>query len=229
VKRSVSALLVAGSALVGAGVPALGDYWTQYQSRPDAPYPEDQGWQRIIDYGGAQRSIDEDGALVLDSLGSAGIVDYYRVISPGMIHAEPEHPFSMEFRLGVDYANAPEVGVTVWSDDRWDLAIRVSMDRVYSLYEWPMSIPIDPGPHVFRITSSEMRTYVLSIDGVDAMSGSFYYHGGGFTPSTVSWGDDAQGPISLSRWGYVGFGVVPEPISAMCLGLVLVLRSSRRG
>jgi hypothetical protein len=215
-----------------AVAPAFGDYWTQYQSRPDAPYPEDQGWQRIVapGYGGAQRSIDEGGNLVLDSLASRGIVDGYQMMRAGMIHAESAHPFLMEFRMKVDYADSPDESVGIWSDDRWSTAFAIDTGHIYSLDEWPMSAAFDPGWHVFRITSAEMRTYVLSIDGVDAMSGSFTYNAYE-QPSVVNWGDGAQGPLSFSRWGYVGFGIVPEPLSvlSMPLGLIMILRASRRG
>lgn len=215
--------MIAGVLLACAVAPALGDYWVQYQPLPDAPWPEDQGWERITAYGGAQRSI-EDGALVLDSLGSGGIMDYYRAFRPGQIHAEPGHPFVVEWCAAVDYATAAEAFVAVFSDDQWGVGFNMMPDRIYSAYEWPLNAPFTPGLHVFRMTSWDMRSYTLSIDGVDALNGSF-----ADIPwsARISWGDGGQGGVSLSRWQRFGFGIVPEPsgLSLVSLFLACGLRS----
>jgi hypothetical protein len=229
VRSSVFAALCAGSLLIGVVVPVRGDYWTQYQSRPDAPYLENQGWQRVTAYGGSVRSIDDDGNLVLDSRASGGIVDYYRNLAPGMIHADPGHPFALEWRLSVDYSTEPtEISVGVFSDDRWCLGFEITSNRIYDAYAYPAYFEFVPGWHTFRMVSPDMRTYALAIDGVAAMSGHFDYDAY-FSPSIVSWGDGGQGGVSLSRWDRSGFGITPEPTTAMSLGLVLVLRVLRRG
>jgi hypothetical protein len=206
--------------------PAWGDYWVQYQPQPGAPWPEDQGWERITAYGGAQRSI-EDGALVLDSLGSAGIMDYYRAYRPGEIHAEPGRPFVVEWHAQVDYATAAESFIAIFSDDQWGVGFNMMTDRIYSAYEWPLSAPFTAGSHVFRMTSWDMRSYSLAVDGVDTLSGSF-----SDIPwsSRISWGDGGQGGVSLSRWHWFGFGIVPEPagLSRVCLILACGLRIVRR-
>ncbi len=228
-RRTVVTVLLAGGALIGAVVPALGDYWTQYQSRPDAPYPEDQGWERITAYGGALRSIDDLGNLVLDSRGSGGIVDSYTIHAPGTIHADAEHPFVVEWREKVDYTTGTtESGVGIFSDDEWGAGFWIMPDRIYSINEYPANALFEPGWHVFRMTTDDMRSYVLSIDGTPALQGAFIHT---YWASDVNWGDGGQGGTSLSHWAYFGFGIVPEPISAVTMfsGLVLVLRMSRRG
>jgi hypothetical protein len=212
-----------------AVVPAFGDYWTQYQSRPDAPYPEDQGWQRIIapGYGGAQRSIDEDGNLVLDSSGSGGIVDSYRIDAPGMFHADWSHPFVIEWREKVDFTTDPsESDVGLFSDDGWGAGFSITSDRIYSVNEYPASASFAPGWHNFRMTTEDMRSWALSIDNTPALEGSFIES---YWASGVGWGDGGQGGVSLTRWAYFGFGIVPEPttILELSVGLALVLRMSR--
>jgi hypothetical protein len=233
VRSSMFAALCAGSLLIGVAAPLRGDYWTQFQSRPDAPYPENQGWQRVVtpSLGGALRSIDNDGDLMLDSRASGGIVDYYAWTAPGMIHADPGHPFAQEWRLCVDSTTSvTEVGAGLYSDDRWAAGFEITSDRIYDAYAYPKSVAFEPGWHTFRFLTPDMRTYALAIDGVEAMSGSFQFRPDDPLTSRVLWGDGGQGGTSVSRWSYSGFGIVPEPASlGGYLGLILFLRTLRRG
>ncbi len=225
--------------LACAVTPAFG-YWTQYKPRANAPWPEDQGWERITWYGGAERKI-ENGALVLDSTASGAIVDYYRMIEPGMIHAQPGRPFMIEWREVVDYGTfVGQSTVTVFSDDEWIVDFWITTDRIYNANNYPEYAPFQAGWHTFRMTTPDMRSWTLSIDGAPSLAGSFLESS---WTSEVSWGDGAQGGVSLTRWAYVAFGTGPEPsvmqsfgiapepgaVLAVLLVLVPVLRTSRRG
>jgi hypothetical protein len=206
------------------GPPALASFSANYTA--DGTYPENQGWTRRTAYGGAVRSFD-DGALVLDSRASYGIMDYYHIERPGAIHLDPGETWVMEWRLKVTYMSPPssaDVGTYVFSDDSWALAFDFTADRVYSGFEYPTYALVEPGVwHSYRAVSPDLRTYTLFVDGAPALQGFFVHV---FTASETGWGDGTQGPTSVSEWADVHFETVPEPTSVLCalLGLGAILR-----
>ena len=91
-----------------------------------------------------------------------------------------------------------------------------------------MSTPIAPGVfHDYRVTSTDLRSYDLYIDGTFVHEGSFD-HGPG-TPSYVAFGDFVQGAGSRHEWDYFRFGaIVPEPVPIAMAAVFLAWRWSRR-
>jgi hypothetical protein len=163
--------------------------------------------------GGAIRSL-EDGALVLDSLRSVLIIDYYEMSRP--IDPEPGELFIMRWRLKVD--KVPErygLSVGVFSDNSRGVGFQFGEASFRSSFEQNVIGTFEPQEfHVFELKSSDMENYKLLIDGSPALTGRFMPAG---PPSRVGWGDGIQGPVSLSRWDFFEFGVVPEPSAFLCI------------
>jgi hypothetical protein len=198
------------------------EYWVSYQG---SDYPENEGWERTLSEGGAIRTI-EDGALVLNSLRSVNIVDFYEMSRP--LDPDPGELFIMRWRLKIDSVPMhfdPNVGV--FADAFRGVSFRFTEDALLSGFEPNVSVPFERGEfHVFELTSSDMDRYALAIDGTPALLGRFMPIG---NPSRVFWGDGVQGATSLSRWDYFEFGVVPEPTALLCIlcGTLPVLRKRR--
>lgn len=208
--------------LLPASAARASPYWIAYEGND---FPENEGWPRRTSWGGAQRSL-EDGWLVLDGRGDPRIYDYYELAVPGGIDPGPGELFVAEWRVYVDHVlGLRDAGISFASDSNWEVGFLLSQDTVYSMYEIGVSVPFEPGqPHTFEMRSADMRSYVLSIDGVPALSGSLWQ---GLWTSTVTWGDGGYNAASLSRWDYVRFGVVPEP-GSMAFGMVSALLLSTR-
>ena len=217
----VGFLMLMGSA---RGTPYLVDY-----EPSSGLYPEQTGWSRYIDYGGAQRSI-EDGALVLDSRASMGIMDYYVKYMNGTLDPDPGETFVMQWRLRIDeMLGGTDLDVGVFSDQRWALGFNFDAGVVRSVFETGVQAPFTLGVfHDYELTSADMRSYTLLMDGEPLIAGQFRHL---VTASEVGWGDDVQGSTSLSRWDYFRFGVVPEPgmCQAVLLGAGVVARRASRG
>lgn len=204
-------LFVLAALGVLAGTAGAEPYWIAYEGND---FPENEGWERtfcdpngVVGQGGAIRTI-EDGALVLDSLQSVMIVDFYnwsRPIDPG-----PGELFILRWRLKVDEVSAREdPSVVVFSDDFQAVGFEFSESYLISVFEPGVSVSFEPGVfHSFEFRSWDMTDYELWIDGLLAETGTFYDV---FESSRISWGDGVQGTASVARWDYVGFGVVPEP------------------
>jgi hypothetical protein len=207
-------------------------FWREYDASCGL-FPEECGWGRLVMGDGEQRSL-EDGRLTLDSSASPGIIDSY-----GISHAVdlgPGELFVLEWRLRVNevdgLADRPiKPSVSVGFDGYGMAVLSYSEGSLYSLFEHTW---IDFDSYVFHdysLTTSDLVTYTLKIDGSVACSAQFA------TPcltTTMDWGDEVTGATSLSDWGYVRFGVVPEPsgallIASACLaGVVLRARRTRR-
>jgi hypothetical protein len=71
-------------------------YWVAWEGDD---FPENEGWERTISDGGAQRSLDA-GTLVLDSLHSVTIVDFYTI--ERTINPDPGELFVLEWSLRVE-------------------------------------------------------------------------------------------------------------------------------
>ncbi len=206
--------------LVVVSAVSADQYWIAYEGND---FPENEGWLRIS-YGQPERWI-EDGCLVIDSRGSVSWVESYRLEMQGNLDPGPDELFVMQWRLRIDEAYGADIGITVFSDDKWGAAFQLDADTISSVFEPDTSAPFLPGVfHEFELRSSDMRSYELYIDDDLAIEGSFWFQ---LIESRVGWGDGVQGAASLSRWDYVRFGVVPEPSSALLLGLGVLIRRDR--
>jgi hypothetical protein len=223
------AVLVSFAPGVSAGAE---QFWIEYDASC-GQFPEEVGWGRLAMGGGAQRSL-EDGMLRLDSSAGPGVIDCYGVSHP--VDLSPGESFVLEWRLRVNEVHGaadPPIkpAVTVGFDGYGMADFAYSEGSLYILDEH-LWIDLDPYVfHEFSLTSSDLLTYTLRIDGSVAHSGPFT------TPcfiSAVDWGDGWTGATSVSDWEYVRFGVVPEPsgalliISACLAGMILRARRTRR-
>jgi hypothetical protein len=209
------------AAMLAVASAVADEYWVSYQGND---YPENEGWARTFTDGGAIRRL-EDGALVLDSLRSVMIVDFYEMSRP--IDPDPGELFVMRWRLKVD--NVPQredPSVVAFSDTFTGVAFEFSESYVLSTLEQGVSAPFEPNVyHAFEFTSRDMTTYELAVDGVPTLVGEFRPIG---NPSRVAWGDGVQGTASISRWDYFEFGVVPEPgglVFLACAMIASILRN----
>ncbi len=214
--------IVTGLLVVGAA--RASPYWIDYEGA-SGQFPEEQGWQRITNGGGANRWFD-DGWLVIDGTASTNITDYYAWHLDGHLDPGPGEEFVAIWRIRVDDLNGRhDPGLSIRSDAGWRVGFVMSLDTIESIYEDGISAPFEPGvDHIFALRSDDMRAYTLSIDGVPEIEGNFWFSLSG--ASQVQWGDMVNGASSLARWNYYQFGVVPES-STVVLGstaaVVLVL------
>ncbi|MCH8806494.1 MAG: hypothetical protein IH986_10445 [Planctomycetes bacterium] len=203
---------------VACALPAAADeYWVSYQGND---FPENEGWTRtfsdkngVFGQGGAIRTF-ENGALVLDSLRSVMIVDFYEMSRP--IDPDPGELFIMRWRLKIDSVPGHrDPGVGVFADAFTGVSLEFSETNLFSRLEQTFSANFEPDVfHVFELRSYDMAAYELSIDGTPALIGRFMPIG---NPSRVAWGDVIQGGTSVTRWDYFEFGVVPEPSALLCI------------
>jgi len=205
-------------------------YWIAWEGED---FPENEGWTRVwgnwdgqYEGPGAIRTL-EDGILTYDSLYDDGVYDFSVMYRPGQMDPEPGELFVMEWRLNVEEVDSwyGDPGVVLSSDEAWVLGLRFAYDRIYSVFEDYLEIPFTAGGfHTYRVESADMRQYDLYIDSELARHGTFTHSVG---PSEVTWGEGVQGVASLHHWDYFRFGVVPEPTSALLLGLGLLIRRDR--
>lgn len=193
------------------------EYWVAYEGND---FPENEGWTRtfsdkngVFGQGGAIRTF-ENGALVLDSLRSILIVDFYDMSRP--LDPDPGELFTMRWRLKIDSVPGEvDPGMGVFSDGVKAVAFQFHESSLQSTFEPNVSVPFEPYVfHVFELTSSDMDQYHLSIDGIPALDGRFEAVA---EASRVFWGDVIQGGTSVTRWDYFEFGVVPEPSALLCM------------
>jgi hypothetical protein len=217
----VTALLVVGAARASP-------YWIEYEPA-DGHFPEEEGWTRHIayGYGGAQRWF-EDGALVADTRADPHIYDYYQKQFNGTLDPVPGEVLVLQWRIRVDEVSVGKwkPGVVVFSDERWAVGFVLSETEITSSFETGVSAQFAPGVwHDFELQSTDMRAYVLTIDGSPALEGSFWLS---LTPSEVDWGDGVIPSVGLTHWSYVGLGVLPEPAPCwLVMASAVLLR--RRG
>jgi hypothetical protein len=216
----VTMLLVVGAARASP-------YCIEYEPA-NGQFPEEEGWWRHTSYGGDQRWI-EDGCLVIDGMPDPRTQDYYEMRRTGALDPGPGEEFVIQWRIRIDelqWYHDPEVDV--FSDEKWAVGFLMSLGQIESEFEQGVSAPFEPGVfHTFAFRSADMRTYVLSIDGVPAIYGNFWLS---LWDSRVFWGDGVSGGGSLGRWDYFRFGVVPECdsfLSASSVGVLLALLRTR--
>ena len=221
-------ILVPGLVLLAVQL-AIGDeYWIAYEGND---FPESEGWTRVHGEIPAERWI-EDGALVIDSRADVSIFDFVKMAFDGTLDPDPGEMFLMRWRLKVDQVEGfydPIIAVTsdeVAPDEFYSVGFGFQEDRVLSAFEPNVSAVFEPGVfHEYELRSFDMRSYRLYIDDDLAIEGVFYEV---FGPTRVGWGDGVQGAVSLSRWDYVRFGVVPEPTIAILMAQLFYMSATRR-
>ncbi len=201
---------------------AVADTWW-YAYEADGTYPEAEGWERIMQGGGAERYF-EDGSLALDDRGGTFVCDSYYRYMPSL--PDPSHPFRMEWRmLAADVLSFTDPGIAISFAPFGYIDLMYDVDSIYSGLEGQYVAEFAPGVfHEYVLMSSDMLTYQLSVDGALAHVGVVV---GPSTSSWAQWGDMATGK-SLSLWDYARFGVVPEPAGVLLFGLAGLAASVRR-
>jgi hypothetical protein len=220
--RMLSLLLVC---VLAVSIASADEYWIAYEGND---FPENEGWTRIWFDPQAERWI-ENGALAIDSRASTSTCEWYEWY-PEVVDPAPGEEFIMCWRLCVDDGGF-DVGVSVYSDEKWAAAFLLDEDTIVSVFEPDVSASFTPNVfHEFELRSVDMRTYELFIDDALAIEGTFWLS---LIQSRVLWGDKVQGAASLSRWDYVRFGVAPEPngtLIIIAIGLwILRPKHSLRG
>jgi len=213
--------MLLGALLVCAlGGPArAAPFWVSWEGND---FPENEGWERVFFNGmSAQRSL-QDGALVIDSLESISIVDFYQM-RRGVI-PEAGETFVMQWRLRVEeLLGLRDPTVFVFADDRYAAGFEFQLDSLRDGFEPERTASFSPGVfHEFEFRSTDMRVYELYIDGGIALTGDFFFSNAVDSPR-IGWGDGVQGTASISRWDYFRFGVIPEPGTGIGAIVVLLL------
>jgi hypothetical protein len=200
-------------AVLSSAVCQAEPYWVSWCSG----WPEEQGWTWGSSDPGPDRWLD-GGSLFIDSRAALGLHGAYYQEQPGMFTPGPEETFAMQWRVNVhEVAGIFDPGVILWADDQYAVGFHMGVDRIYSDYEPALYAPFAAQePHDFVLTSTEMRTYQLTVDNVVALQGSFVPS---LLPgSYISWGD-LTGIRSLSEWSSFAYGITPEPSACLLLSL----------
>ncbi len=199
---------------------ARADYWISYEAND---WPENEGWDRWVYGGGAQRSL-VDGTLVLDGRASIDIADIYRMDIP----APPGggQAFTAQWRLRVsDLTGYDDPAVRVSWEPQGAVVLAYTETGIYSVLEGAWIAGFEPGVfHEYVFVTPDTSTYSLYIDGQLVYAGSFV---GPWNESVVQWGDGVLGASSLSEWDYVRFGV-PEPATGLLLGSAVLAANTLR-
>ncbi len=214
--------------LCGSSVVHGDQYWIAYEGND---FPENEGWERHYYKPEPSTRTLGDGMLQLDSSHNQSTYDFYQIhrqINPTIFGES----FVAEWRVVVPFLESPfgfgDSGIGFARDGGGTLSFSFLTDRIMSDREgW--SIPLSPGVlHDYRITSTDMVTYALEIDGVFARNGTWDLNS--LNESFVGWGDTTQGGgiLSVSRWDFVRFGVIPEPATVtLCWYALWISRKHR--
>jgi hypothetical protein len=156
----------------------------------------------------------------LDGLSSEDVFDYYErkaSIAPAMGES-----FVVQWRVFVaEVHGGPDISLAINADDRYSAGFQLSDSAIRTVFGAQQSASFEPGRfHEFHLYSSDMRAFVLEIDGAVQMTGFFHQVA---SASRIAWGDGVQGASSLSQWDYVRFGIVPESDSATLMAGLLIL------
>jgi hypothetical protein len=220
------------TALLATGYARANQYWIDWEGED---WPENQGWTRVwgnrdglFQGTGAVRSLHQ-GVMTSDSLYDPWVFDFSEISRPGSVDPGPGEFFVAQWRLRVDENHpdgAGDQGVSICSDEAWALGYEFTIDHIRSAFEGYLDIPFQPLLwHDYEITSPNMRTYDLFIDGALRHQGTFQHL---ISKSYVAWGDGGQPISSLADWDYFRFGVVPEPSGLALLLCLAVWYGARR-
>jgi len=209
-------------------------YWVAWEG-DDGLLPEQAGWVRHwgdrdgeFHGDGATRTL-EAGILTYDDRADPWIYDISLREGMGNIDPDPGEVFVMEWRLKVEDVGAPWVGsIGLFSDDSWGLGLNFAEGHIVSSFEGLLELPIVPAVyHRYRVTSSDMRTYVLAVDNVVIHEGHFVQV---LSESRVAWGSGSSGATAsgLMYWDYFRYGVVPEPSALVLLLMAVACQRGRR-
>ncbi len=212
---------------LGAGGAWAEPYWVAYEAND---YPENEGWWRIWYGQPAQRSL-EHGLMTLDTTSDPLNAEYYAWDQPEGIDPGSGEEFVLQWRVCVDeVTDWTDPAVVVESDESWVVPLRMGRDFIGD--GWDVTVGFEPGVfHEFELRSPDMRQYDLYLDGTLVAQSLFRSLTG---QSRVSWGAGGYGVSSSTRWDYVRFGVVPEPVAGIALAVLALLggnvrRSNLRG
>jgi hypothetical protein len=196
--------------VLGAVAAQASPFWVTW----DEGWPEEQGWSHSTSGPPAQRWLD-DGLMYVDTRAQFGTYDMYWQVPASLIPG-PEETFVMEWRtLVYECTPASDVGVLARTEDQYTVGLLMNADSIGSEYEPGNWTSFAPGVfHDFTVESSDCRHYVLYIDGVLSLQGSFFESL--FPGPEVVWGNFG-GCKSLTAWDHVAYGIVPEPSAAICL------------
>jgi hypothetical protein len=206
-------LLVAIVGLFALASPATATpWWVSYEGND---YPENEGWPHYVEAGGAIRTL-EGGSLVVDSMSSRDIVDGYHRGLPSF--PGPGETFRAEWRLRVDAVSGwCDPGVAVNFDDHGFIGFLYAYGNIFSEGESEWIASFQGGVfHDYVVTTSDLETYSLYIDGQLAHTGLIPWAG---PDSWIEWGDVGSGSASHATWDYLRLGCVPEPTTGALFGL----------
>lgn len=171
-------------------------------------YPETEGWAHFASDPPPERWL-EDGKLFIDSALPYS-ADIYSQLRPGEMTLEDGQTFQLAWRIKVDEAFYSDPSVEVKFDDFYFVHLSMGTNAIYCDTPPGGWAPFAAGEfHEFHFESSDMRTFSVSVDGVAALEGSFFY-GGQHGIAGVGWGDMSSS-TSLAEWDWVATGIVPEP------------------
>lgn len=187
-------------------------FWMAYEGND---LPENEGWVRHFgnDEGpgegdGAHRSIN-DGALHMDSLFDPSVYDYART-DRGVALAPGEYLcVEWRMRVGPETDDRDAEIVLGLNSPPGMVVLSASPDGLTSVWE-DARIALDLTQyHAFRLVSTDLLTYELSVNGSLSQTGSFeaFFE----ISSFFAFGDATRGRRSESDWDYVRYGVIPEP------------------
>ena len=193
-------------------------------------YPEQAGWERHINAGGAVRSLD-NGVFTLWGFDDIMISDQYAYNMQEQLNPDPGEYFFAEWRMRLlPESDGSDVGVFMATD-----GAQRAFDSIYSTIRYRSTrdareILLDTTVfHTYRLRSFDMVDYSMFID--DELAWQGYFGVGTTLSSVVAFGDRFIGSASGSEWDYFRFGVTdvpaPESLVLILCGLPLVRR--RRG
>jgi hypothetical protein len=199
-------------------------YWIAYEGDV---FPEEEGWRRETVGTPPERSL-VDGSLVIDSRPHWDTTDTYAMLPEHGLDPADDEAFVGEWRLRVEDSHLWAAAVQISSDDGHSVIFLIGKDSLLSYYEPDVLVALEAGVfHEFTLSSADMRTYALEIDGELAAEGSFF--DSLFPGSVAGFGDLVPGGGCLAWWDYFRFGAVPEPSAFVILIAALgVLTRGRR-
>ncbi len=214
-----------------AATPARADPFYLRYDAASGLFPEQDGWTRYLhDPAGLEKRSVEGGGLTLDTRDSYSIFDLYYVRSPAL-DLQPGEQLRVAWRMQTletdvsDYMADPSVCLTNSLGQYVDLYMATDFvahggrglegkpDQEASLRSGV--------PHSYLLTSDDMQSFRLDVDGTFAFSGEFLSDAA-IGPNCASFGDTFVGLRSLSVWYYFAAGVIPEP-SGVALGCMIAL------